>query len=147
MANVQVMKCSPRVDIADVVGRAPPGGRESARIGFAAISWSATTPSRATDLAALRTTRRKVVQRLFPECEGALWPARGWRLFRNIDRVYVISLAMAELGWRPKYEFPRHVLECLRAETDFRSPLAREVGSKGYHARVFEHGLTRRVAS
>jgi UDP-glucose 4-epimerase len=32
------------------------------------------------------------------------------------------------------------VLESLRAQVDFRSELARQVGSKGYHARVFEHG-------
>ena len=45
----------------------------------------------------------------------------------------------AELGWRPRYDF-RHVLDCLHAGTDFRSPLAREIGSKGYHATVFERG-------
>jgi nucleoside-diphosphate-sugar epimerase len=34
----------------------------------------------------------------------------------------------------------RHVLDCLRAEKDFRSPLARQVGSKGYRATAFERG-------
>jgi UDP-glucose 4-epimerase len=46
---------------------------------------------------------------------------------------------VAELGWRPKYDF-RHVLESLRTNEDFRSPLAREVGRKGYHATAFDKG-------
>jgi UDP-glucose 4-epimerase len=44
-----------------------------------------------------------------------------------------------ELGWRPCYDF-QYVLKCLRNGSDFRSPLAREVGSKGYHSTVFEEG-------
>ena len=78
------------------------------------------------------------MHRLFADCD-ALFAARGWKLFPTIDRVYLNRLAMAELGWRPRYDF-RHVLDCLHAGTDFRSPLAREVGSKGYHATVFERG-------
>ena len=56
-----------------------------------------------------------------------------------MDRVYDTSLAIAELGWQPRYDF-QHVLECLRHGKDFRSPLAREVGSKGYHSQVFAEG-------
>ncbi|MET0768684.1 MAG: NAD(P)-dependent oxidoreductase, partial [Solirubrobacteraceae bacterium] len=36
-----------------------------------------------------------------------------------------------ELGWTPRYDFA-HALDRLAAE-DFRSPLALEVGAKGYH--------------
>ena len=43
------------------------------------------------------------------------------------------------LDWKPRYDFA-HVLECLRNGEDFRSPLARQVGSKGYHATRFEEG-------
>jgi UDP-glucose 4-epimerase len=46
---------------------------------------------------------------------------------------------MTAVGWRPRYDF-RHVLDHLRASKDFRSPLAREIGSKGYHATAFAHG-------
>jgi UDP-glucose 4-epimerase len=53
--------------------------------------------------------------------------------------VYVNDLAVTELGWRPKYDF-RQVLGSLRENEDFRSPLAREVGKKGYHATVFDKG-------
>jgi UDP-glucose 4-epimerase len=75
---------------------------------------------------------------LFPEC-AEVFAARGWRLFPSIDRVYVNERAVAALAWRPKFDV-RYVLECLRAGQDFRSPLARAIGSKGYHATAFEHG-------
>lgn len=64
---------------------------------------------------------------------------RGWRLFPTIDRVYVSARTTACLGWRPKYDFA-HVLKCLRRGEDFRSPLAIEIGSKGYHDTVFADG-------
>ncbi len=60
-------------------------------------------------------------------------------MFPGIDRVYVNRRAVTELGWRPKHDF-RSVLDSLRTGDDFRSPLAREVGSKGYHDVVFEDG-------
>jgi UDP-glucose 4-epimerase len=107
-------------------------------VGFRRFIISATTPFRCSDLAELRSDAAEVVRRLFPDCE-ALYGARGWKLFPSIDRVYVNDLALVELGWRPKYDF-QHVLACLRASTDFRSPLAREVGAKGYHATVFDAG-------
>ena len=75
---------------------------------------------------------------MFPEC-AQLYQARGWALFPEVDRVYVNTCAVASLGWRPKYDL-RHVLESLRTGTDFRSPLALQVGIKGYHDTVFENG-------
>jgi len=54
-------------------------------------------------------------------------------MFGVIDRVYVNERARAELGWRPRYDF-RYVLDRLKAGQDPRSPLARAVGAKGYHA-------------
>jgi UDP-glucose 4-epimerase len=60
-------------------------------------------------------------------------------MFPEIDRVYVNRRAVDELGWRPRYDFGS-VLECLRKGEDFRSPLAREIGSKGYHDVVFAEG-------
>jgi UDP-glucose 4-epimerase len=67
------------------------------------------------------------------------YAARNWSLFPQIDRVYVSELAVKELGWQPKYDF-QHVLDCLRSGIDFRSPLARAVGSKGYHSTTFAEG-------
>ena len=133
-----------RVDIEDVVSAHLLAEQRLRATGFRPDSdfrryiISATTPFRQGDLAGLRLDAADVVRRLFPECE-ALYAARGWKLFPSIDRVYVNDLAVAELGWRPKYDF-RHVLESLRTNEDFRSPLAREVGKKGYHATVFDKG-------
>jgi UDP-glucose 4-epimerase len=139
LANVQANEMlNRRVDIADVVDAHLVAVEKAPEIGFGRYVISAPTPFTRDDLAALRMNAPEVVQRLFPQC-AALFAARGWRLFRTIDRVYVNRLAMAELGWRPKYDFG-HVLECLRREADFRSKLARDVGSKGYHATVFERG-------
>ena len=58
-------------------------------------------------------------------------------MYDSIDRVYVNSEARKNLGWHPRYDF-NHVLECVRAGTDPRSPLSRIIGSKGYHTQVFE---------
>jgi hypothetical protein len=48
-------------------------------------------------------------------------------------------LARAELGWQPRHDFAA-VIERLRRSDDFRSPLARAIGSKGYHDEVFVEG-------
>jgi UDP-glucose 4-epimerase len=127
-----------RADIEDIVsahllaiGRAP-------EIGFRRYIISATTPFRREDLVALRQVAPEVVDRIFPDYRS-LYAARGWSLFPHIDRVYVNELAVKELGWRPKYDF-EHVLDCLRKGVDFRSALARAVGSKGYHSTTFAHG-------
>ena len=57
----------------------------------------------------------------------------------SIERVYVNARARSELGWRPRYDFP-FVVERLANGQDFRSPLARLVGAKGYHAETFAEG-------
>jgi UDP-glucose 4-epimerase len=84
------------------------------------------------DLLDLRANAPLVVRRRIPGYE-AEYIRRGWKMFPSIDRVYVNERARTDLGWRPRYDF-RCVLECLRAGTDPRSPLARTIGSKGYHA-------------
>ncbi|MBS0568654.1 MAG: hypothetical protein JSS59_14745 [Proteobacteria bacterium] len=53
--------------------------------------------------------------------------------------VNVNGLAHRELGWRPRLDF-RHVLQCLRADEDFRSPLAQAIGANGYRESVGEEG-------
>jgi UDP-glucose 4-epimerase len=127
-----------RVDIEDVVAAHLLALEKAPGIGFGRYIVSATTPFSRGELAALRLDAASVVQRLFPDCE-ALFAARNWSLFPHIDRVYVNRSAMAALDWRPRYDF-RHVLDCLRAGRDFRSPLALAVGSKGYHVTEFDEG-------
>jgi UDP-glucose 4-epimerase len=127
-----------RVDIDDVVTAHLLAANRARDIGFRRYIISATTPFSRNDLVELRRNAPAVVHRLFPDCR-CLYAARKWTLFPEIDRVYVNDLAVTELGWRPKYDF-RYVLDCLRVGADFRSPLAREVGSKGYHSNSFGMG-------
>jgi hypothetical protein len=57
----------------------------------------------------------------------------------GIDRVYVNDKARTELGWRPRHDF-RALIARLKTNGDALSPLARQVGSKGYHGRAFSEG-------
>jgi UDP-glucose 4-epimerase len=138
-ANVQINELlNRRVDISDIVDAHLLAMDKARTIGFRRYIISATTPFSRGDLAELRRDAAGVVRRLFPDCE-ALFAARGWRLFPSIDRVYVNRRAREELGWTPRYDF-RQALDSLRRAEDFRSPLARAVGAKGYHAEAFEEG-------
>ena len=127
-----------RVDVEDIVSAHFLALHKAPELGFARYIISATTPFTQSDLRLLRSNAPEVVRRLIPEYE-ALYRGRGWSMFPEIDRVYVNELARRELDWRPKYDF-RHVLDSLKAGADFRSPLAQEIGSKGYHSTVFEEG-------
>jgi len=124
-----------RVDLEDVVSAHLLAVERAAALGFARYIVSATTPFTQDDLADLRGDAPVVLKRRVPEHED-LYARRGWNMFPGIDRVYVNDRARNELGWRPRYDF-KHVLEQLRLGEDPRSPLARAVGSKGYHSRTF----------
>ncbi|MDH2399524.1 NAD(P)-dependent oxidoreductase [Bradyrhizobium sp. SSUT18] len=127
-----------RLDIADAVSAHLLAVERAPQIGFARYIVSATSPFEQRHLAALARDAADVVREHYPDC-AKLYAARGWRLFPEIDRVYVNDRARRELGWRPEFDFA-HVLNCLRDGRDFRSTLAREVGSKGYHDTVFGVG-------
>jgi UDP-glucose 4-epimerase len=120
-----------RVDLEDVVSAHRQALERALDVGFGRYIVSATTPFGRDDLAELRTDAPAVVRRLFPDYEG-LYAERGWTMFPTIDRVYDNARARTELGWAPRYDF-RHALDCLQAGEDPRSPLAIEVGAKGYH--------------
>ena len=120
-----------RADIADIAEAHLLAMARAAQIGFGRYIISATTPFTTADLAALREDAPAVVRRLFPDQE-AEYERRGWRMFGQIDRVYVNAQARTGLGWAPRYDF-RRVLDALKAGADPRSPLARAVGAKGYH--------------
>jgi nucleoside-diphosphate-sugar epimerase len=127
-----------RVDIQDVVDAHLLAVEKAPVIGFGKYIISATTPFQPEDLAELRANAPAVVSRRVLGYEEE-YARRGWRMFPGIERVYVNEWARRELGWRPHYDF-RRVVECLKANEDPRSPLARAVGSKGYHARRFADG-------
>jgi nucleoside-diphosphate-sugar epimerase len=127
-----------RLDLADAVEAHVLAAERAPQIGFARYVVSATSPFEPEHLFRLRTDAPGVVRTLFPDYEEA-YRARGWRMLPGIDRVYVNRRARKDLGWTPRFDF-RHVLDRLRRGDDVFSPLARAVGSKGYHARSFEDG-------
>jgi UDP-glucose 4-epimerase len=127
-----------RVDIEDVVSAHLLALENTPTIGFGRYIVSATTPFTRDDLQELRTNAPAVVRRRVPEYEEA-YARRGWSMFPGIDRVYVNERARRELGWRPRYDFA-HMIDLVRAGEAPRSPLARAVGSKGYHTEVFVDG-------
>jgi nucleoside-diphosphate-sugar epimerase len=120
-----------RVDLHDVVDAHLLGIDKAPAIGFGRYIISATTPFERDDLAELRSNAPQVVARRVPGYEDE-YARRGWRMLPGIDRVYVNERARRELGWQPRSDF-RRILDRLRAGEDPRSPLARAVGSKGYH--------------
>ncbi len=127
-----------RADIEDVATVHVLAIEKAAAIGFGRYVVSATTPFDRHDLAELRTDAPAVVRRYVPDYE-ALYGERGWTMAPGIDRVYVNTRARAALEWRPAYDFAE-VIRRLRGPGDYRSPLARAVGSKGYHERTFSDG-------
>jgi len=127
-----------RGDIADMVSAHLAAIDRAAEIGFGRYIVSATTPFTPDDLAALRQDAAGVVARLFPQ-SVPLYAKLGWKMFPSVDRVYVNRKAREELGWEPRYTFA-HALERLAAGEAFRSVLAGQVGSKGYHAEIFADG-------
>ena len=127
-----------RADIEDVVSAHMLAMQMAPTIGFGRYIISATTPFTRDDVLQLRRGAPSVVRRHAPSYDPE-YRRRGWSMVPAIDRVYVNELARTRLGWQPRYDFG-YIIRRLRASEDFRSPLARAVGSKGYHAEVFSEG-------
>jgi UDP-glucose 4-epimerase len=127
-----------RVDIEDVVSAHLLAARHAPSIGYAKYIISATTPFSRDDVAELRNRATQVVRRYVPEYEQE-YARRGWAMAPGMDRVYVNDKARAELGWQPRHDF-RSLIARLKTDDDILSPLARKIGSKGYHDRVFGDG-------
>lgn len=127
-----------RVDIEDVVSAHLLAAQHAPSAGFAKYIISATTPFARHDAAELRTDAPRVVRHYVPEYEVE-FARRGWTMTPGIYRVYDNARARTELGWEPRHDF-RALIARLAAGDDVRSPLAREIGCKGYHDRVFGEG-------
>ncbi|SHJ64725.1 Nucleoside-diphosphate-sugar epimerase [Bradyrhizobium lablabi] len=127
-----------RVDIEDVVSAHLLATHRAPSAAFAKYIISATTPFSRDDVADLRGGAPEVVRRYVPEYP-AEYARRGWTMIPGIDRVYVNDKARAELGWQARHDF-RALMARLKADDDILSPLAREIGSKGYHDRAFGDG-------
>src|SRR5262249_4523452 len=127
-----------RGDVEDIVSAHLLAAEKAPCSGFRRYIISGTTPFTRDDLEELRINVPAVVHQYVPEF-AAEYARLGWRLPQSIDRVYVNALARNELGWQPRHDF-QSVVRRLRAQEDFRSPLARAVGSKGYHETTFSEG-------
>jgi len=127
-----------RVDIEDVVSAHLLAARRAPSLGFRRYIISATTPFLPEDLAGLRAHAPLVVGRRVPGYD-AIYAQRGWTMTQGIDRVYVNQRARDELGWTPRHDFAALIAR-LAAGEDIRSPLARLIGSKGYHGETFSDG-------
>jgi UDP-glucose 4-epimerase len=127
-----------RVDLEDVVSAHVLAAKHAPAIGFGRYIISATTPFSPEDLLDLRSNTPLVVRHRVPDYETE-YVRRAWKMFPSIDRVYVNARARNELGWQPRYDF-QSIIERLKTGSEVSSPLARIVGSKGYHAEVFAEG-------
>jgi len=127
-----------RADVEDIVTAHLLALEKAATLPFGRYIISATSPFGPDDLARLGIDAPSVLRERVPAFE-AEYRRRGWKMFPRIDRVYVNDKARRDLGWNPKYDFAA-ALRRLAADKDPRSPLAREIGSKGYHDEVFVDG-------
>ncbi|KAA9129649.1 NAD(P)-dependent oxidoreductase [Marinihelvus fidelis] len=125
-----------RADIADLVSAHLLAAEKAGAIGFDKLILSAPSPFRRSDAAALATDAPSVLAGYVPKY-ASTYEQLGWTLPDAFDRVYDSTRAQRVLGWVPRYTF-QAALEHLRAGEDYRSELARRVGSKGYHSDQFE---------
>ncbi|BBG05079.1 MULTISPECIES: NAD-dependent epimerase/dehydratase family protein [Pseudonocardia] len=130
-ASKLVEFCHRRVDLADVVSAHLAAARRAPELGFARYVISAPTPFTRDDLPELGRDVPAVLARRAPEV-AALLRERGWAV-PEVDRVYSSARAVAELGWRPRWDAGA-IAARLRSGAGPGSPLAAAVGAKGYHA-------------
>jgi UDP-glucose 4-epimerase len=123
-----------RVEIGDAVQAHLLAAERAREIGFSRYIISATSPFTMADLQELRNDAPAVVRRVAP-MYVELYARLGWKMFPEIDRVYVNEKARRELGWKPVYDFG-YVLKQLEAGNELTSPLAKVIGVKGYHESV-----------
>ena len=127
-----------RADIQDMVSAHELALEKAPELGFETFIISASSPFRESDAAELGRDAPAVLARYVPDYAQE-YERRGWKMFYSIGRVYDNRHARALLGWRPEYDFER-AIQALREGRDYRSDLAIQVGSKGYHDRVFADG-------
>jgi UDP-glucose 4-epimerase len=127
-----------RADIEDVASAHVRALDKAPSLGFGCYIVSATTPLTRDDLPELGNNAPAVVSRRVPRHEQ-VYGARGWSMFPRIDRVYVNARARTDLGWQPRYDF-ESAIDRIAAGDNYRSPLARAIGSKGYHDVTFDEG-------
>jgi UDP-glucose 4-epimerase len=120
-----------RVDVEDVVASHLVAMEKAPALGFGKFIITATSPFQREDLGQLGSDAPAVLAKYFPRYPE-IYERLGWKMLPSLDRVYVNTRAREHLGWRPRYDFA-HVLRCVEAGEDYRSPITLAIGSKGYH--------------
>lgn len=128
-----------RVELEDVVTAHICAAEKAAQIGFGTYIVSATSPFTQEDLTELNRHAPEVVAGYYPDFDS-IYQRPGWRMFVQLDRVYVNALARKELNWQPRFDF-RAVLDGLAQDGNLpESDVSRSIGSKGHHNEEFEDG-------
>lgn len=127
-----------RADIEDMVSAHVCALGAAKHIGFGRYIISATTPFSKDDCRKLRVDPASVVTRYVPEFPP-VFKRLSWQMLDDIDRVYANDAARRDLGWAPIHSF-HSALARVAQGGDVLSPLARAVGTKGYHDEVFDDG-------
>lgn len=127
-----------RVELADVVNAHLKAAEKAPALVYSPYIISATTPFLPTDLPILNTNAPAVIQQRVPQLE-AQFNALGWQLFPVIERVYVNAAAQRDLDWTPHYDIGEMMANISQGKLP-RSPVSRQIGSRGYHDQVFSDG-------
>lgn len=127
-----------RVDIEDVVDAVLRARDKVGDIGFDRFIVSASSPFEPEDLAALRGHAPEVLAERVPQAD-ALLTELGWSMIPDVDRVYDNTRARERLAWHPRHDFMTTLRRAVETG-DWRSPLARRIGHKGYHDVEFDEG-------
>ncbi len=127
-----------RVDVQDIVKAHQLAIAKARQIGFDRFIISATTPFQPADAAELGTDACSVLARYVPGYVQE-YNRRGWAMFPSIGRVYDNQRARKKLAWAPEYDF-NSAINRLSEGQDYRSPLTRQIGVKGYHEKTFIDG-------
>ena len=116
-----------RVDVEDVVSAHLRALERATTIGFGKFIISDTTPFQPEDCPEIRRNLPAVLDRRVPGWR-APYEKAGWKMAPYFDRIYDNALARKVLDWEPKHDF-----RSVASSGEVMSPLARAVGSKGYH--------------
>ncbi len=126
-----------RADIEDIVSAHLCAEKAASKIHFDRFIISATTPFSQSDLQCIRTDLPTCLKKYIDTAD--VYARNNWSLPDTLDRVYVNDHARNKLGWKPLHNF-KTVLERVDKGGTVTSALAKIIGAKGYHDKIFKDG-------
>lgn len=119
-----------RVDLSDAVSAHYMSARKLAEVGFAKYVVCATTPFDRVHRKKLMEDAPQIVASFYPDYPE-IYARYGWKMQRQIDRIYVNRSIREDIGWTPEFCFGE-ILRRLDAGLPAVSELSLEVGHRGY---------------